>query len=171
MSDYFLAQLEQEGPARKLRHHREAEEGHGRSAARETCVAPATKGRVASGAWLGLATAVLVIRRCVEQATGKTSDAVGYFISSLPPRVQRLAKAVRQHWGTENGLHWVLEVACNEDRLRQGDRTGIEHLALPNRLAVSVLRQDKTIKAGVKCKRKAAGRDDNYLLHLLFDSQ
>jgi predicted transposase YbfD/YdcC len=171
VSDYFLGQLEKEGPDRKLRHHSEVEEGHGRSETRETFVAPATKEMVASGAWPGLATVVLVIRRCVDHATGKASDEVRYFISSLPARAKRLARAVRQHWGIENGLHWVLDVAFNEDRMRQRDRNGIENLALLNRLAVSLLRQDKTIKAGVKCKRKAAGWDDNYLLHLLFDSQ
>jgi predicted transposase YbfD/YdcC len=171
VSDYFLEQLEEEGPDRKLRHHSEVEEGHGRSETRETFVAPASKEMVASGAWLGLATVVLVIRRCVDHATGKASDEVRYFISSLPAKVKRLARAVRQHWGIENGLHWVLDVAFNEDRMRQRDRNGIENLALLNRLAVSLLRQDKTIKAGVKCKRKAAGWDDDYLLHLLFDSQ
>ena len=171
VSDYFLEQREKEGPDRKPRHHREVEASHGRSETRETFVAPATKAMVASGAWLGLATVVLVIRRCVEHATGKASDEVRYFISSLPAKVKRLARAVRQHWGIENGLHWVLDVAFNEDRMRQRDRNGIENLALLNRLAVSLLRQDKTIKAGVKCKRKAAGWDDNYLLHLLFDSQ
>ena len=171
VSDYFLDQLAKEGPGRKLRHHREVEAGHGRSETRETFVAPATKEMVASGAWLGLATVVLVIRRCVDHATGKSSDEARYFISSLPAKVKRLAGAVRQHWGIENGLHWVLDVAFNEDRMRQRDRNGIENLALLNRLAVSLLRQDKTVKAGVKCKRKAAGWDDDYLLHLLFDSQ
>ena len=87
VSDYFLEQLEKEGPDRKLRHQREVEEGHGRSETRETFVAPATKAMVASGAWLGLATVVLVIRRCVEHATGKASDEVRYFISSLPAKV------------------------------------------------------------------------------------
>lgn len=171
VADYFLEQLEKEGPGRKLRHHRQVEEGHGRSETRETFVAPATQAMVASGAWPGLATVVLVIRRCVDHATGKSSDEVRYFLSSLPAKVKRLAGAVRQHWGIENGLHWVLDVAFNEDRMRQRDRNGIENLALLNRLAVSLLRQDKTVKAGVKCKRKAAGWDDDYLLHLLFDSQ
>ena len=171
VSDYFLEQLEKQGPDRKLRHHREAEGGHGRSETRETFVAPATRAMAASGAWPGLATAVLVIRRSVDRATGKSSDEARYFISSLPAKVKRLAGAVRQHWGIENGLHWVLDVAFNEDRMRQRDRNGAENLALLNRLAVSLLRQDKTIKAGVKCKRKAAGWDDDYLLHLLCDSQ
>jgi predicted transposase YbfD/YdcC len=171
VADYFLEQLANAGPGRKLRHHREVEEGHGRSETRETFVAPATEEMVASGAWPGLATVVLVIRRCVDRATGKSSDEVRYFLSSLPARVKRLAWAVRQHWGIENGLHWVLDVAFNEDRMRQRDRNGVENLALLNRLAVSLLRQDRTVKAGVKCKRKAAGWDDDYLLHLLFDSQ
>jgi predicted transposase YbfD/YdcC len=171
VSDYFLDQLEKEGPECQLRRHREVEEGHGRTETRETFVAPATEAMAASGAWVGLAAVVMVIRRCVEHATGKASDDVRYFISSLPAKVKRLAGAVRQHWGIENGLHWVLDVAFNEDRMRQRDRNGIENLALLNRLAVSVLRQDKTAKGGVKCKRKAAGWDDNYLLHLLFDTQ
>lgn len=171
VADYFLEHLEEENPDGKLRRYRQVEKGHGRTETRETFVAPATKEMVAPGAWVGLATIVLVIRRCLDHTSGKTSDEVRYFISSLPAKVKRLAGAVRQHWGIENGLHWVLDVAFNEDRMRQQDRNGIENLALLNRLAVSLLRQDKTVKAGVKCKRKTAGWDDNYLLHLLFDSQ
>ena len=134
-------------------------------------MAPAPPEMLASGAWVGLATIVLVIRRCVAHASGKVSDGVRYFLSSLPAKGKRQASAVRQHWGIENGLHGVLDVACNEGRMRQRDRNGIENLALLNRLAVSLLRQDKTIKAGVKGKRKAAGWDDDYLLHLLFDGE
>lgn len=170
-ADYFLEQFGKEKADGKLRHLRQVEEGHGRTETRETFVAPAPAGMTASGAWVGLASIVLVIRRCLDHTTGKESADVRYFLSSLPARVKRLASAVRQHWGIENGLHWVLDVAFNEDRMRQRDRNGIENLALLNRLAVSLLRQDKTIKAGVKCKRKAAGWDDDYLLHLLFDCQ
>jgi predicted transposase YbfD/YdcC len=168
VSDYFLERLGEEGPGGKLRRWRQVEEGHGRTETREVFVAPATE---AMGAWAGLASVVLVIRRCADHATGQTSDEVRYFISSLPAKVKRLARAVRQHWGIENGLHWVLDVAFNEDRMRQRDRNGAENLALLNRLAVSLLRRDKSVKAGVRCKRKTAGWDDNYLLHLLFDGE
>lgn len=164
VSDYFVQQLEADKPDGKMRCHRQVETGHGRTETRETLVAPVPKDMTATGAWLGLATIILVIRHCVDHVSGKTSAEVRYFISSLPARAKRLASAVRQHWGIENGLHWVLDVAFNEDRMRQRERTGIENLALLNRLAVSLLRQDKTIKAGVKCKRKRAGWDDDYLL-------
>lgn len=170
VSDYFLEQLGAVPADVKLRHQRQVETGHGRTETRETFVAPASREMVASGSWMGLATVVMVIRRCVDHTTGEASDDVRYFISSLPARVKRLASAVRQHWAIENSLHWVLDVAFNEDRMRQRERNGIENVALLNRLAVSLLRQDRKVKGGVKCKRKAAGWDDNYLLHLLFES-
>jgi predicted transposase YbfD/YdcC len=169
VSAYFLEQIEEDNADGKLRCHRQVEKGHGRTETRETFVAPATREMVAPGAWVGLASVVMVIRYCVDHATGQSSDEVRYFISNLPAKVKRLAGVVRHHWGIENGLHWVLDVAFNEDRMRQRDRNGVENLALLNRLAVSLLRQDKTVKAGVKCKRKTAGWNDDYLLHLLFN--
>jgi len=169
VSEHFVQRLAGDIDDGKMRQQRQVEQGHGRTVTRETLVAPAPPEMVASGAWVGLASLVLIIARCADHATGKVSEEVRYYISSLPAKVKQLAGAVRQHWGIENGLHWVLDVAFNEDRMRQRDRNGIENLALLNRLAVSLLRQDKTVKAGVKCKRKAAGWDDTYLLHLLFD--
>ncbi len=168
VAESFLEQFEVDDPKGKLRCHREVEKSHGRTETRETFVLPAPKKLTATGTWVGLASIVMVIRHCLDHASGKSTDEVRYFISSVSARAKRLARAVRQHWGIENGLHWVLDVAFNEDRMRQRDRHGIENLALLNRLAVSLLRQDKTVKAGVKCKRKTAGWDDDYLLHLLF---
>jgi predicted transposase YbfD/YdcC len=170
VADYFVDQLEADDPNSKMRRHCEVEKSHGRTETRETYVAPAPKTLIAADTWTRLASIVMVIRHCVDNTTGKATDEVRYFITSLPARAKRLAGAVRQHWGIENGLHWVLDVAFNEDRMRQRDRNGIENLALLNRLAVSLLRQDKTVKAGVKCKRKTAGWNNDYLLQLLFDS-
>jgi predicted transposase YbfD/YdcC len=164
---YFQEQFEAAAPDPKLRRHEETTHSHGRTEMRQTLVAPAPPALRASGVWVGLATILMVYRQSVDQVTGKITDEVRYFISSLPARARRLAGAVRQHWGIENSLHWVLDVAFHEDRMRQRDRTAIENLALLNRLAVSMLRQDKTVKAGVKCKRKRAGWDNDYLLHIL----
>lgn len=165
----FLEQAEAGNPG--VRCHRQVATAHGRTETRETFVMAAPPELIATGAWVGLATLVLVVRHCVDRTTGKASDEVRYDISSLPAKARRLASAIRQCWRIENSLHWVWDVAFNEDRMRQRDRNAIENLALRNRLAVSVLRQDQTVKAGVKCKRKRAGWDDDYLLHLLFDSE
>jgi predicted transposase YbfD/YdcC len=171
VADYFVEQIETEDGRGVMRQHREVETGHGRTETRDTFAAPLPEGMVDPSVWQGLVTVVMVVRHCVDHATGKVSDEVRYFISSLPARVRRLARAVRRHWRIENGLHWVLDVAFNEDRMRQWERKGVENLGLLNRLAVSLLRQDKSVKAGVKCKRKKAGWDDDYLLKLLFSSE
>jgi predicted transposase YbfD/YdcC len=169
VTGHFARQFDERSATGQMRPLREVETGHGRTEARDTYVVPAPPAWVAPGVWVGLASLVMVMRPCVDHATGQVSDAARYFISSLPGKVKRLARVARQHWGTENGLHGVLDVAFNEDRMRQRDRRGIEELALLNRWAVSLLRQDKSIKAGVKCKRKTAGWNEDYLLHLLFD--
>ncbi|RLT01330.1 MAG: ISAs1 family transposase, partial [Planctomycetota bacterium] len=39
-----------------------------------------------------------------------------------------------------------------------------------NRIAVSLLKADQTVKAGIACKRKTAGWDDNYLIQLLLNN-
>lgn len=171
VTEHFAEELDKAKTDSKVRCHRQVETGHGRTETRHTLVVPAPKALVQSGLWAGLATLIMVMRESIDRATGAKTEEVRYFISSLPARAKRLAYAVRQHWGIENGLHWVLDVAFNEDRMRQRDRNAIDNLALLNRLAVSLLRQDTTVKAGVKCKRKRAGWDEDYLLHLLFDSE
>jgi predicted transposase YbfD/YdcC len=167
VAEYFERQLESQTPSEELRSHRAVEKGHGRTETRETVVAPVPQELQGVAFWIGLSSIVMVARESIDHATQKVSSEVRYFISSLPAKVRQMARAVRGHWGIENGLHWVLDVAFNEDRLRVRDRNAIENLALLNRLAVSVLRQDRTVKAGVKCKRKKAGWDDEYLLRLL----
>lgn len=171
VTEHFAEEFDKPKGASKLRCHRQREAGHGRTETRHTLVVPAPKALVQSGVWAGLVTLVMVLRESRDHVTGSITEEVRYFISSLPARAKRLAHAVRQHWGIENSLHWVLDVAFNEDRMRQRNRNAIGNVALLNRLAVSLLRRDTKVQAGVKCKRKRAGWDEDYLLHLLFDSE
>ena len=98
---------------------------------------------------------------------GKAIGEVRYYISDQKPNAKRLARAVRGHWSIENSQHWVLDIVFREDDRRQQDRHGAAHLATVRRLAVSLLRQDKTITNGTKAKRMKAALDPNYLLHVL----
>lgn len=169
VAEYFERQLASDTLDAKIRSQRRVEMAHGRTETRDTFVAPLPKTLAGVAVWVGLASIVMVIRESTDHATQKVTSDVRYFISSLPAKVKQIAGAVRSHWGIENSLHWVLDVAFNEDRMRVRDRNAIQNLALLNRLAVSVLRQDTRIKAGVKCKRKTAGWSDEYLLHLLIN--
>ena len=63
-------------------------------------------------------------------------------------------------------MHWVLDVAFGEDQSRVRKDHGPENLAWLRRVAVSLLRNEPT-KASIKCKRKMAGWDDEYLLSTL----
>jgi predicted transposase YbfD/YdcC len=87
-----------------------------------------------------------------------------FFISDLAPRAKPLGKAIRKHWGIENGQHWVLDVAFHEDAARQQDRNGSANLAAVRRLIVSLLRQETTLKRGAKAKRMVCALDTDYLL-------
>jgi predicted transposase YbfD/YdcC len=86
------------------------------------------------GRWAGLASVVRIDsqRRCNDHHSHETR----YYISSLAGEPKQLSTAVRTHWGIENQLHWVLDVAFREDdsRVRQGHAAQnlavLRHMAL-----------------------------------------
>ena len=90
-----------------------------------------------------------------------------YFITTLGANAQQFAHAVRNHWGIENRLHWVLDMSFREDecRVRRGD--GAEILGVVRHIALNLLRQDKTSKRGIKGKRYNAALDINYAAKVL----
>ena len=90
-----------------------------------------------------------------------------YDLSSLPPDAPALARAIRGHWGIENSLHWVLDVAMNEDQCRVRTGHAAANLATLRHLALNLLRKDTTKKRGIRTKQKIAAWDHRYLLKLL----
>ena len=90
-----------------------------------------------------------------------------YYLLSLDGDVERFARSVRSHWGIENQLHWVLDMAFNEDASRVRKDHAPENLALIRHIAVNLLRQDTSTKVGIKAKRLKAGWDNAYLSRIL----
>ena len=72
------------------------------------------------------------------------------------------------HWSIENELHWVLDVAFNEDQCRIRRGHGAQNLAVLRHIALNLLKQEKTAKCGIKAKRKKAGLSEQYHLKVLF---
>jgi predicted transposase YbfD/YdcC len=97
----------------------------------------------------------------------ETTNETRYFISSLPNDAKYFAEAARGHWGIENSLHWCLDVAFREDDSRVRKGHGPTNLAILNRFALSLIKQDSSRKVGIKVCRKRAGWDNCYLLYLL----
>jgi len=116
--------------------------------------------------WKGLRTLGMIFSER-QQGTGPATCHTGFHLSSLPLDVKRFANAARGHWSIENNLHWALDVCFDEDGSRLRTDHGPENLAMIRRIAAWLLKQETTAKGGVKCKRKQAGWDNQYLVKVL----
>ena len=115
--------------------------------------------------WTGLGgVAKLSYQR--EADSGAAGD-TRYYICSYPAEASSLLKATRDHWGTWNSLHWVLDVAFDEDHSRVRTGHADHNLAVTRHLALNLLKQERSAKVGIKAKRKKAGWDYPYLLKIL----
>ena len=108
--------------------------------------------------------AVTATREC----KGKTSEETRYFISSLDATdPKRLGNIVRAHWGIENNLHWVLDMAFLEDGQRARTGNSAANMSIIRHIAINLIKAEKTAKVGVKTKRLKAGWDEDYLLKVI----
>ena len=91
-----------------------------------------------------------------------------YFLSSPPGHgAQRLGTLIRHHWSVAAQLHWSLDVCCHEDACRVRIANAAENFSRLRRIALMLLKQEKTAKTGIAGKRLRAGWDRDYLLKVL----
>jgi predicted transposase YbfD/YdcC len=145
--------------------HSTVETAHGRTTERTYHAIEIRKDHPQRKKWRDLRT-VIFATSCVKVGDQESWD-TRVFISDLAPRAKSLGNAIRKHWAIENGQHWVLDVQMREDSARQQHRRGAVNLAAVRRLAVSWLRQEKTLQRGAKCKRMACAINNDYLLKVL----
>ncbi len=94
-----------------------------------------------------------------------------YYLGSLTSDAQGFAQAVRGHWSIENSLHWCLDVSFREDECRIRHGHAAENFAVLRHIALSLLKQDTSVKAGIQAKRFKAALDPDYLLKILTGQQ
>jgi predicted transposase YbfD/YdcC len=146
----------------RVDYHESAEDGHGRHEERRVTVLYDPPGLPAE--WPDVAAVVAVDR---ERRAGGTNEGTRqYYITSYRGRAKALGRYARGHWGIENGLHWVLDVAFREDANRTRDKNAGANLGLVRRLAASLLRQAPD-QGSIRAKRLNAALDENYLLKVL----
>ena len=115
--------------------------------------------------WSQLRSVVMVEaqRQTATQLTCETR----FYISSLESDARRLLHAIRSHWGIENGLHWVLDIAFREDDSRVRVDHAPENMAVLRHIALTLLKQEQSARCGTHAKRLKCAWDESYLMKVL----
>lgn len=162
---FFLDASENEFKDIDFDYHETVDGGHGRVEIRRHWAVSDIDWLDQKQDWKGLKTIGMVeSERHIDE---KVSVEKRFFIASINKDAKLLAKAVREHWGIENKVHWVLDVAFQEDDNRIRKDHALENLAVIRHIALNLLRSEKSQKVGIKAKRKMAGWDDSYLQKVL----
>ena len=147
-------------PPEQVDQYTTKERGHGRREERTYVVIHNVEGIRDRALWRQLTT----VGMCYSERTvnGRTSAEARYFIGSRRQQAKRYGKALRNHWGIENNLHWQLDMTFDEDASRIHERNAAQNFAWLRRIAVSLLKQHEG-KMSLRGKRKAAALDTAFL--------
>jgi predicted transposase YbfD/YdcC len=165
INDFFEAHLEDDFARTAVRRYETEEKGHGRVEHRQYFICPVPDDLPDGDRWHGLKAIGMTVSE--TQRDGNDCCEVRYYILSKYLSGRRFAEAVRGHWGIENNLHWQLDVTFNEDlcRIRKGHAD--QNFSSLRRTALSLLKNERDQKVGIKNKRLIAGWDHDYLLKVL----
>jgi predicted transposase YbfD/YdcC len=158
--DDAVARHHETAPARKnavpLAYQATVEKDHGRLETRRYWQSGELDWFAGRGEWEGLRS-VGVVESVRQVGAEAPTVERRYYLSSLAVDVGTFARAVRGHWAIENSLHWVLDVQCGEDRSRARAGHAAENLATLRRLALNLLKRDRTKNRGIKGKQLRSG--------------
>lgn len=139
--------------------------GHGRKEVRRCYTCDDLSSISVTKAWPGLSSVVMV--EALRTVGEKTSTERRFYISSkkkLPAK--KALTVVRSHWGIENELHWVLDVAFREDDCRVRAGNAAENFAVMRHFTMNLLKKVKS-SVGIKGRRLQAGWNHEFLLKVL----
>lgn len=165
IAQFFADHLEDDFARTKVRRHATKEKGHGREEERHYAICPVPEDLPDRDRWPELKAIGYAIG--YTRRGGKECDEIRYYILSNYVSARRFANAVRAHWGIENRLHWQLDVTFQEDQCRLRKGHADQNFSILRRTALSLLKNEMSLKVGVKNKRLVAGWDEDYMLKVL----
>jgi predicted transposase YbfD/YdcC len=141
------------------------DKAHGRIEKRHYTILVDPPGIEQQEEWESLRVVGMVVR---ERQVGKAEPTMeaSYFISNTVQSAKTYAKALRNHWGIENNLHWQLDVTFAEDANRFTKRNGVQNLALLRKLALMMLKRHPS-KQSLACKQWNAALNPEFLEEVL----
>ena len=112
--------------------------------------------------WSNLKSIVLVESKVRIVKTKEERREKRFYITSLEPDAELLARAIRRHWMIESSLHWSLDVVFREDdsRIRIGESP--VNFSTCRQIARNYLKNETTCKNGISAKQLKAALDDSY---------
>lgn len=164
--EYFTTHMEADFADVKVSRHETNEKGHGREERRSYFVCPVPENLPDGHRWPKLAAVGMALNETVRGDTASTE--LRFYILSKKLTGRNFAAAVRGHWGIENRLHWQLDVTFSEDQCRIRKGYADANFSILRRTALSLLKNNHTVKAGIKNKRLTAGWSNDYLMEILF---
>lgn len=154
--------------AQALDFHETEETKHGRHELRRCWTLSDLSGIPQREDWNMFSTAVLV--ETERTLNDKTATHRRYYISSVKDMSARHALAsARAHWGIENELHWVLDVAFREDDCRARIKHSAENFAVLRHIAINLLRNvsGPKPKVGIFNRRLRCAWSPEFLMRAL----
>ncbi|WMV72989.1 ISAs1 family transposase [Xenorhabdus griffiniae] len=145
----------------------EKSRGHGREELRHVMQLSATLPEPLQQQWPSIKSVIEVVSERTVKGKSCHRDS-RWYVSSLPLDAETAARAIRRHWSVENELHWVLDVTFREDAISLKDPDGAAQMALFNRIALNVIKQDTSIKDSQKAKRRMATWSGEFRSQLIF---
>lgn len=142
----------------------EIEKGHGRIETR-TCTVTENIDwlKKEHPDWKNLKSVVEI--ESTREIKGEISKEKRYYISDHSSNPGLIANAIRQHWGIENKLHWVLDISFGDDQSRIRKGNAPRNMAIVKKTVLNLLQIMKKDypRVSLKRMRKLAGWDNNFL--------
>ncbi|MCX6119399.1 MAG: ISAs1 family transposase [Proteobacteria bacterium] len=99
-------------------------------------------------------------------ATTKKSQTITHFVCSRVIDASTALSLVREHWGIENGLHWMLDVAFREDNCLVRAKHLAFTLHVLRKIALNMIRSSKTT-GSIRTRMKRAALNEKFHEQLL----
>lgn len=166
VKEYFR-DCDYDEPEGEVRFHTTVDVDHGRIETRHhTCTDDVQWLHERHPKWHSIRSIGLITSQ--RDVNGTVSSETRYYVSSLPATPELFATTARAHWSIENSLHYVLDVAFQEDACRIKSGHAPENMAFIRKVALTAVRADTGSKRSLKGRIKNLSWSDQYVEKILF---